>query len=126
MTTTDQKFYRRLFITILRVAIGWHFLFEGITKIVQGNWTASAFLLNTSGFLSGFYHWIASSPALLRATDMLNMYGLLLIGLALFIGLFSRYAALAGAFLLTLYYFAYPPFGNPMMNASDGHLFMVD
>ncbi|MBC8004827.1 MAG: hypothetical protein H7X84_05090, partial [Verrucomicrobia bacterium] len=38
----------------------------------------------------------------------------------------SRYAALAGAFLLTLYYFAYPPFGNPMMNASDGHLFMVD
>lgn len=126
MTTNDQKFYHRLFITILRIAIGWHFLFEGITKIVQGNWTASAFLLNTSGFLSGFYHWIASSPTLLRATDLLNMYGLLLIGLALFIGLFSRYAALAGAFLLTLYYFAYPPFGNPMMNASDGHLFMVD
>lgn len=126
MTTNDQKFYHRLFITILRVAIGWHFLFEGISKIVQGNWTASGFLQNTTGFLSGFYHWIASSPALLRITDLLNMYGLLLIGLALFIGLFSRAAALAGAFLLTLYYFAYPPFGNPMLSASDGHLFMVD
>jgi len=115
-----------LIITILRVAIGWHFLFEGISKIIQGNWTSSAFLLNTTGFFSGFYHLIASSPALLMVTDMLNMYGLLIIGTALFIGIFSRYASLAGALLLTMYYFAYPPFGNPMMNASDGHLFMVD
>lgn len=126
MKPETPKFYQPLFITILRVAIGWHFLFEGISKIVQGNWTASGFLLNTSGSLSGFYHWIAGSPTILMATDILNMYGLLLIGLALFIGLFSRYAALAGALLLTMYYFAYPPFGNPMMNASDGHLFMVD
>lgn len=120
------KVYQTLFITILRVAIGWHFLFEGMSKIVQGNWTASGFLLNTTGFLSGFYQWIASSPALLLVSDFLNMYGLLIIGIALFIGLYSRYAALAGASLLTIYYFAYPPFGNPMMNASDGHLFMVD
>jgi uncharacterized membrane protein YphA (DoxX/SURF4 family) len=126
MKPAIPKYYNPLFITILRVAIGWHFLFEGISKIVQGNWTASAFLLNTSGALSGFYHWIASSPALLGITDILNMYGLLIIGLALFVGLFSRFAALAGALLLTLYYFAYPPFGNPMMSTSDGHLFMVD
>jgi len=126
MQTNNLKFYHRLFITILRVAIGWHFLYEGLFKILQGNWTASGFLLNTSGFLSGFYHWLASSPALLKATDLLNIYGLLLIGLALFIGLFSRIASLAGAMLLTLYYFAYPPFGNPLMNASAGHLFIVD
>lgn len=117
---------QRLFITVLRLAIGWHFLYEGVSKILQGNWTASGFLLNTSGFFSGFYHWIAGSPALLRVSDILNMYGLVFIGLALFIGLFSRIAAMAGALLLTLYYFAYPPFGNPLMSASDGHLFIVD
>ncbi len=126
METNNSRFYQRLFITILRVAIGWHFLYEGISKILQGNWTASGFLLNTSGFLSGFFHWIANSPVLLNISDILNMYGLLLIGLALFIGLFSRVAALSGALLLTLYYFAYPPFGNPLMNSSDGHLFIVD
>ena len=126
MELLQKQFYQRLFITILRVAIGWHFLYEGISKILQGNWTASGFLLNTSGFFSGFYHWIASSPALLRVSDILNMYGLVFIGLALFIGLFSRIASLAGALLLTLYYFAYPPFGNPLMSASDGHLFIVD
>lgn len=126
MKPTDSKFYNRLFITILRVAIGWHFLYEGLSKILQGNWTASSYLLNTSGFLSGFYHALASSPSILRITDILNMYGLLLIGLALFIGLFNRFASMAGALLLTMYYFAYPPFGNPLMNVSDGHLFIVD
>ncbi|MBV5314576.1 MAG: DoxX family protein [Prolixibacteraceae bacterium] len=126
MEPQQKTFYNRLFITILRVAIGWHFLYEGLSKILQGNWTASGFLLNTSGFFSGFYHWVASSPAILHASDFLNMYGLLLIGLALFIGLFSRIASLCGALLLTLYYFAYPPFGSPLMNASEGHLFIVD
>ena len=126
MKLQQKTFYNRLFITILRVAIGWHFLYEGIAKILQGNWTASGFLLNTSGFFSGFYHWIANSPTLLNISDFLNMYALLFIGLALFIGLFSRVAALSGALLLTLYYFAYPPFGNPLMSASDGHLFIVD
>lgn len=126
MNAENPKIYHRFFVTILRIAIGWHFLYEGISKILQGDWTASGFLLNTSGFLSGFYHALASSPALLRITDILNMYGLLIIGLALFVGLFSRIASFSGALLLTLYYFAYPPFGNPMLSASEGHLFIVD
>ncbi|MCK9411564.1 MAG: hypothetical protein M0Q53_04630 [Prolixibacteraceae bacterium] len=49
---------------------------------------------------------------LLRMTDFINVYGLILIGLALFIGIFSRAASLAGGLLLGLYYFAYPPYGN--------------
>ncbi|MFA5328456.1 MAG: DoxX family protein [Prolixibacteraceae bacterium] len=126
MKLLQKPFYNRLFITILRVAIGWHFLYEGLSKILQDNWTASGFLLNTSGAFSGFYHAIANSPAILQASDFMNMYGLLLIGLALFIGLFSRIASICGAALLTLYYFAYPPFGSPLMSASEGHLFIVD
>jgi uncharacterized membrane protein YphA (DoxX/SURF4 family) len=126
MILQQKPFYNRLFVTILRVAIGWHFIYEGLSKILQGNWTASGYLLNTSGSLSGFYHALASSPAILKVTDILNMYGLLFIGLALFIGLFSRFTSIAGTLLLTLYYFAYPPFGNPLVSASDGHLFIVD
>ena len=126
MELQQKMNWNRLLITILRVAIGWHFFYEGLTKILQGNWTASGYLLNTSGCCSGFYHWLASSPFLLQMTDLLNMYGLLLIGLALFLGLFSRIAALAGTLLLVLYYFAYPPFGNYLMNSGDAHLFIVD
>ena len=126
MEHQQKKTYTRLFVTILRIAIGWHFLYEGLTKILQENWTASGYLLNTSGFFSGFYHWLAGSPILLQTTDLLNMYGLLFIGLALFIGFFSRIASLFGTLLLTLYYFAYPPFGNPLMLAGEGHFFIVD
>jgi uncharacterized membrane protein YphA (DoxX/SURF4 family) len=120
-----KKVNERFFVTVLRMAIGWHFLYEGATKFFMENWSSAGYLLHTSSFFSPFYHWLASSPFLLHSTDYLNMVGLTLIGLALFIGLFSRVASLAGAVLLTLYYFAYPPFGNLLMN-SEAHLYIVD
>jgi uncharacterized membrane protein YphA (DoxX/SURF4 family) len=126
MNYIKTKSYPKLFVTILRVAIGWHFIYEGLSKILQGGWSAKSYLLNTSGFCSGFYHTLAGSPVVLSITDFLNMYGLLFIGVALFVGLLSRLASICGALLLTLYYFAYPPFGNPLISAADGHIFIVD
>ncbi len=123
--TTKQN-YIRVLITVLRMAIGWHFLYEGLSKIFTPGWSAAGYLSNTTGFMSGFYHAIAASPTLLKICDLMNMYGLLLIGLALFIGLLIRYASLAGALLLALYYFAYPPFGANLFGSSEGHLFIVD
>ena len=98
-------------ITLIRATIGWHFLYEGLAKLFAGNWSAASYLNNTQGFFSGFYHWLAASPVRLGAVDFLNIWGLTLIGLALFIGLYARWASIAGALLLALYYFAYPPFG---------------
>lgn len=116
----------KIIITVLRVAVGWHFLYEGLVKLADAEWTSYGYLSNTSGFLSPFYHWLAANPALLKAVDILNVYGLLLIGLGLFAGLFIRYAAAAGALLLALYYFAYPPFGGSLLWASEGSLYVVD
>jgi len=114
-------------ITILRIVIGWHFLYEGIAKITAESWSSQSYLANTSGVFSGFYHWIASSPAILQIVDILNIFGLVLIGVALFIGLFTRFAAACGALLLILYYFAYPPFGISLLNtARESHLYIVD
>ncbi len=113
-------------ITILRVAVGWHFLYEGLVKISSSDWTSYSYLINTSGFMSPFYHWLANSPGLLKLVDILNMYGLILIGLGLFTGLMVRYAALSGALLLSLYYFAYPPIGNSLLWFSEGSHFIVN
>ncbi len=113
-------------VTLLRVAIGWHFLYEGFIKVISGNWSSEGYLLGSTGFMSGFYHGIANSPGLLKVVDLLNMYGLLFIGLALFIGFFIRFAAWSGVLLLTLYYFAYPPFGGMLLDFSEGHLFIVN
>lgn len=118
--------YPKIFITILRMAIGWHFLYEGVSKILIKDWTSFSYLANTTGPFSGFYHWLASSDALLQVVDVLNVYGLLLIGLALVTGLLSRIASIAGVMLLTLYYFAYPPFGDSLLGSDEAHLFIID
>ena len=118
--------WTKFFITALRVAIGWHFLYEGISKLFIVNWTAYSYLANTSGFFSGLYHWLASSEVLIKIVDIINIYGLIFIGVTLFVGFFSRLAAIGGVILLTLYYFAYPPFGTSLFNIDEGHIFIVD
>ena len=113
-------------ITILRMAIGWHFLFEGITKLIAEDWTSRSYLINTNSLFSGFYHWLAASPARMEIIDFMNVYGLILIGIALCLGLFIRLASLSGTFLLILYYFAYPPFGVSLFSGSYSNFYIVD
>ncbi|MDR2815740.1 MAG: DoxX family protein [Proteiniphilum sp.] len=115
----------KVIVTILRMAIGWHFLYEGAIKLFTEKWSAESFLSNTHGFLSGFYHWLAASPERMVMVDFLNIWGLILIGLALFIGLFSRWVAIGGALLLLLYYFAYPPFGIALLGG-DGTTYVIN
>lgn len=117
---------KKTLLTILRAAIGWHFLYEGLTKLLMGNWTAEAYLANSYGFLSGFYQWLAGNDALLNVVNLLNVYGLIIIGLLLFIGLFTRVTAASGMLLLMMYYFAYPPFGNSLFGSQEGNFFIVN
>jgi uncharacterized membrane protein YphA (DoxX/SURF4 family) len=111
--------------TIIRMAIGWHFLYEGAIKLFAEQWSAEAFLSNTFGFLSGFYHWLTVSPVRMEIVDFLNIWGLILIGLSLFFGLWSKWASIFGALLITLYYFSYPPFGVSLLS-SDGTVFIIN
>jgi uncharacterized membrane protein YphA (DoxX/SURF4 family) len=117
---------KRVILTVVRVAIGWHFLYEGLSKLFMEDWSAQSYLANATGFLSGFYHWLAGGETLVRVVDFLNVYGLILIGLALFIGLLIRFASVAGIVLLVLYYFAYPPFGTSLFGATEGHFYIVN
>lgn len=43
MKAKDTTF-KNLFFTIVRIAIGWHFLYEGIAKIMADSWTAAPYL----------------------------------------------------------------------------------
>ena len=112
-------------ITVIRLAVGWHFLYEGLTKLVSESWTSEAYLNNTFGTFSGFYQWLAASPMRLQMVDFLNIWGLILIGLALCVGILIRWSSISGALLLVLYYFAYPPFGASFP-FGDGSYYIVD
>lgn len=111
---------------ILRVSIGWHFLYEGVIKLVAGNWTAAGYLEGSYGFLSGFFHSIAANESLLNIINFLNIWGLILIGLGLILGIFIRIAAISGIAMLLLYYFCYPPFGEHLFSSSEGHYWIVN
>ena len=126
MKNLNQINWNKLVISILRMAIGWHFLYEGVTKLFIANWSSYSYLANSTGPIAGFYQWMASSQEILKVIDIINIFGLILIGTALFIGIFSRFAAIAGTILLALYYFAYPPFGSSLFSIGEGHLFIVD
>jgi uncharacterized membrane protein YphA (DoxX/SURF4 family) len=117
---------KKFIITLFRVAIGWHFLYEGLAKLWTVNWTATGFLANATGPFAGVYRWMASSEGLMNIIDPVNVAALILIGLTLFLGVAIRYAAISGIALLMLYYFAYPPFGGSIFAPTEGSLFLVN
>jgi len=98
-----------LTVAALRIVIGWHFLYEGLTKLLKPGWSAEDYLSKSQWLLADFFHWIAESPDVLWWVNLLNVWGLILIGAGLMLGVFTRVAALAGVVLLLLYYAAHPP-----------------
>lgn len=111
----------------MRLAIGWHFLYEGGVKLLNPHWTSKSYLMDSGGFMKGIFSYIADNHTLLNISDAANAWGLTLIGLALMLGLFARYASLAGIFLLLLYYLSHPAFpGIDFMFPSDGSYFIIN
>ena len=92
-------------LVILRVAIGWHFLYEGLTKLLNPDWSSLGYLMDSKGLFSGMFHSMAGNVALLNVMDFINVWGLILIGAGLIVGLLTRTAAIAGIVLLAFYYF---------------------
>ena len=121
MSDTHQSIPGRLaaILTLLRIAIGWHFLYEGLAKLIDPRWTAAGYLRNSTGFLAEWFHQLGRNPELLRAVDILNIVGLIAIGLAIFLGIGTRRAATAGILLLALYYLAMPPWPATTVGAGQ-------
>jgi thiosulfate dehydrogenase [quinone] large subunit len=93
----------------LRFAIGWHFFYEGVSKLVNPYWTAAGYLDASQGFMSGFFVDLASNPSTLALVDFLNVWGLILIGLGLMLGGLTRTASFFGVIMLAMFYLATPP-----------------
>ncbi len=108
---TNTRFQTAALVT-LRLLIGWHFLYEGLAKLVSPYWTSAGYLADSKWFLHGTFLKIAASPTAVTAVDLINEWGLTLIGLGLLFGLLTRWAAWAGVVALALYYVAAPPFAG--------------
>jgi thiosulfate dehydrogenase [quinone] large subunit len=97
-------------ITVLRVFVGWHFLYEGIAKLTAPSWSAAGYMKQARGPFAELFRWLASQPNLLANADLITMWGLTIVGVCLILGLFTRLASLAGIGFILLFYLCNPPF----------------
>lgn len=124
---TSYSRAQTFWLVALRLLIGWHFLYEGIVKILNSGWTAYPYLMDSQGFFAGWFQDLASNPGFLAISNQINIWGLTLIGLGLIIGCFSKYASFGGIFFLALYYLSHPPFiGAEYMMPTEGSYLWID
>ncbi len=93
----------------LRVLTGWYFLYEGVTKLLSPTWSAYGYLMDSKGWLTPVFTWMADTPLVLNMVNYLNIYGLTLIGLSLMLGIFSRTGSIGAIVMLALFYLSHPP-----------------
>lgn len=122
---SKQKKITYIFLTILRVAIGWHFLYEGLTKLLDPEWTSAGYLQSATGPFSGFFQSLAAGETSLAIIDILNTWALILIGLGLMLGLLTRVSQIGGIALLLLYYLSHPPFFAEPGFFREGSYFII-
>jgi len=96
-------------------------------RIVNPYWTSAGYLAESKWWFSGWFHDIAANPTLLTIVDYVNEWGLLVIGIGLMFGLFTRTVTVAAMVLLFLYYIAAPPFvGYVYSMPSEGSYLIVN
>ena len=106
-------------LTIVRIIIGWHFLYEGISKILADGWSSAPYLAGSKWIFAPLFNAMAASQTIVGIVDFINIWGMILVGLGLILGLFTRWAAAGGTLMLFFYFVAYPPlpgymFGVPV------------
>ncbi len=111
---------------LLRVGVGWHFAYEGLSKLFDGNWSSARYLESADWIAADLFHWMAANSAVLKVVDVLNVWGLILIGGALMLGCLTRLAAVLGIVMLALYYVAHPSLLANASGVTEGTYLIVN
>ncbi len=125
MTTANLEKGPLNALVLMRILIGWHFLFEGVFKLHTPNWTAKGYLASADGFLSSFFIWL-SGDGLIGMVDFLNISFLVIVGITLLLGYFERIGSILGVGLLLLYYLAHPAWPGIEQVGTEGNYWIVN
>ena len=111
-------------VVFLRIFIGWHFLYEGIIKLYNREWTSYGYLASAQGPLKQVF-LAMPDPTIIIWIDALNVAALIIVGLTFTLGFFEKKGAIVAVGLLAMYYLAHPPFPwLPELNAEGNYLFV--
>lgn len=112
-----------LLVLLGRLTFGFYFLWSGFDKLFS-DFTSTGFLVNASqGPLESVFVELGESSTAVDIIDPLVVWGQILIGAALFLGIFTRFALLMAATQMFLFYLpALWPEHNPIL---DEHIFYI-
>jgi thiosulfate dehydrogenase [quinone] large subunit len=96
-------------VVFLRILIGWHFLYEGVIKLFNPDWTAFGYLATAQGPFKSLFIALTGDGTI-GWVDTFNTVTLIFVGITLVLGIFEKWGVIAGMALLLMYYFAHPPF----------------
>lgn len=111
--------YQKITLFLSRLSLGVLYLYAGIIKVIDPNWSAGGYLKGAKTF-SFLFQWMLD-PSILPFIDFVNEWGLTLLGISLIVGCFVRYSSYAGVALMSLYYLAILDFPYP-----NAHALIVD
>jgi thiosulfate dehydrogenase [quinone] large subunit len=118
---TGLSIWRKVGVALARVTVGWVFLYAGLEKFFGAQpFTAAGFLkFGTIGTTvekvadgtivnptHGFWVSLAGNGTLLPIVNSMVVFGEIAIGVALILGLATRFAAVMGALMMTLFWVA--------------------
>ncbi len=122
-------------LVVLRILIGWHFLYEGVVKLVWPAWTragvpmghfsSAGYLRSSTGPFADVFRAFAD-VSWLPWVDLLMAWGLLLVGLALMLGLFTQLACAGALALLALFYLSWLPTRGVYEPGTEGNYLLVN
>jgi len=122
-------------LVVLRTLIGWHFLYEGFTKVLSPAWsragaplgrfTSAGYLRGSNGPFADLFRSLADS-SFLPWLDLLVAWSLVLIGLGLMLGLFTQLACAGALALLALFYLSWLPLAGAREAGAEGTYLLVN
>ena len=122
-------------LVLLRTLIGWHFLYEGLVKLLWPAWTragvpmgrfsSAGYLRSSTGPFADVFRALAD-VSWLPWLDQLMAWGLLLVGLSLMLGLFTQLACAGALALLALFYLSWLPTRGVYEPGTEGNYLLVN
>jgi thiosulfate dehydrogenase [quinone] large subunit len=122
---------QQITLVALRTLVGWHFLYEGYTKLLQpawgrtgaplAAWSSAGYLKAATGPLASMFHALGN-VSWIGTFDFVVAIALVAVGLSLMLGLFTQTGCVGAVALLSLFYLSSIPLGLPEARAEGTYL----
>jgi thiosulfate dehydrogenase (quinone) large subunit len=120
-------------LVLLRTLIGWHFFYEGYTKLLQpawsragapvAAWSSAGYLKAATGPFAEFFHSLGNA-SWIGTLDIVVAAALVAVGLSLLLGLFTQVGCAGALGLLAMFYLSAIPMGLPEARSEGTYLFV--